>query len=116
MKMKLATRTLVATLLLIGSASAMAAPGLTQQQCNAYPFKQLKGDVTHKQLIRELGELEAAGYNPGGDDDDYPSNLQQAEQKLQAEYRADCLPAANLTTSQNSGTLAPSQASATPAG
>ncbi|MFL9907311.1 DUF4148 domain-containing protein [Paraburkholderia sp. RL17-337-BIB-A] len=114
--MKLATRTLVATLLLIGSASAMAAPGLTQQQCNAYPFKQLKGEVTHKQLMRELGELEALGYDPDHDDDEYPSDLQQAEKKLQIEYRADCLPAANLTTSQNSGTLAPSQAPATPAG
>lgn len=48
MNMKLATRTLVTTLLLIGSASAMAAPGLTQQQCNDYPFKQLKTEVTHK--------------------------------------------------------------------
>ncbi|MEA3084523.1 MAG: hypothetical protein QOC89_2220 [Paraburkholderia sp.] len=114
--MKLATRSLVATLLLIGSASAMAAPGLTPQQCNSYPFKPLKGEVTHKQLMQELSELEAVGYNPGGDDDEYPSDLQAAQQKVQAEYRADCLPAANMTTSQSSATVVPSQASATPAG
>ena len=41
----------------------MAAPHLTPQQCNDYPFTQLKGEVTHKQLMRELGELEAVGYS-----------------------------------------------------
>lgn len=92
--MKLATKTLLTSLLLIGSASAMAAPGLTQQQCNDYPFKQLKTEVTHKQLMNELGELEAVGYSPSNDDDNYPNDLETAEQKLQAEYRADCMPAA----------------------
>ncbi len=90
--MKLAMKTLFTTLLLIGSASAMAAPALTPQQCNDYPFKQLKGEVTHKQLMRELGELEAAGYNPE-DVNTYPADLEQAQHKLQAEYRADCMPA-----------------------
>ena len=98
MNMKLATRTLVTTLLLIGSASTMAAPGLTQQQCNDYPFKQLKTEVTHKQLMNELSELEAVGYSPSDDDDEYPSDLDEAEQKLQAEYRADCMPVAHAST------------------
>lgn len=90
--MKLATKTLLTTLLLIGSASAMAAPGLTSQQCNDYPFTHLKGEVTHKQLMRELGELESVGYSPGDSDaSNYPDNLEQAKQKLQAEYRADCM-------------------------
>ena len=116
--MKLATRTLVTTLLLIGSASAMASPGLTQQQCNDYPFRQLKSEVTHKQLINELGELEAVGYNPSDDDDEYPSNLQEAEKKLQAEYRADCMPAAHAsaTTTQTPAGAAPTQAANQPAG
>jgi hypothetical protein len=91
--MKLATKTLITTLLLIGSASAMAAPGLTQQQCNDYPFKPLKTEVTHAQLMRELGELEAVGYEPGEDNETYPTDLEAAQAKLQAEYRADCLPA-----------------------
>ncbi|MFM0070682.1 DUF4148 domain-containing protein [Paraburkholderia sediminicola] len=116
--MKLATKTLVTTLLLIGSASAMASPALTQQQCNDYPFRQLKGEVTHKQLMNELGELEAVGYSPSNDDDEYPSDLQQAERKLQAEYRADCMPAAHASTTatQTPAGVAPAQAVNQPAG
>ena len=98
--MKLATKTLLTTLLLIGSASAMAAPGLTQQQCNDYPFAQTKGEVTHRQLMRELKELEAVGYSPGmGDDANYPDDMEKAEAKLQAEYRADCLPVSHVSAS-----------------
>lgn len=110
--MKLATKTLLASLLLIGSASAMAAPGLTQKQCNDYPFTKTKGEVTHKQLMRELGELESVGYQPSdGDDSDYPNDLDKAEQKLQAEYRADCLPA----QAHVSASAAPAPVGATPA-
>ena len=114
--MKLATKTLLASLLLIGSASAMAAPGLSQQQCNDYPFTPLKSEVTHKQLMNELGELEAVGYSPSNDDDDYPSDLEAAQQKLQAEYRADCLPAAPhvsaSATQTPAGTATPAAAQA----
>ncbi|MFM0058758.1 DUF4148 domain-containing protein [Paraburkholderia phytofirmans] len=117
--MKLATKTLLSALLLIGSASAMAAPHLTPQQCNDYPFKPLKAEVTHKQLMRELGELEAVGYQPGGDDDNYPSDLNHAEKALQAEYRADCLPAAphvSASNAQTSGGATSVQAANQPAG
>ncbi|MGQ7938777.1 DUF4148 domain-containing protein [Paraburkholderia sp. D1E] len=115
--MKLATRTLVTTLLLIGSASAMASPGLTPQQCNDYPFKQLKSEVTHKQLMQELGELEAVGYDPD-DANTYPDDLSQAEQSLQAEYRVDCMPAAHAsaTTTQTPAGAASTQAANQPAG
>ncbi|APA89313.2 DUF4148 domain-containing protein [Paraburkholderia sprentiae WSM5005] len=118
MKMRLTTKTFVTALLLIGSASAMASPGLTQQQCEDYPFEQLKGEVTHQQLMRELNELEAAGYNPD-DANAYPDDLEQAQQKLQAEYRADCVPtAAHLSPSapQTSAGVAPAQAAHQPAG
>ena len=118
--MKLATKTLVTTLLLIGSASAMAAPGLTSQQCNDYPFRQVKGEVTHKQLMRELGELEAVGYSPGdGDESNYPDDLERAEQKLQAEYRADCMPAAphvSASAAQTPAGAAAAQVMSQPAG
>ena len=111
--MKLASKTLLTTLLLIGSASAMAAPGLTQKQCNDYPFRQTKGEVTHKQLMRELGELESVGYQPSnGDDSSYPSDLDKAEVKLQAEYRADCLPAqahVSASAAQTPAGAAPAQ-------
>jgi hypothetical protein len=99
--MKLSTRTALMTLLLAASASAMAAPGLTPKQCNSYPFVHTQGDVTHKQLMRELGELEAVGYNPANDTDNYPNDIEAAEAKLQAEYRADCHPAAMTDSTGN---------------
>ena len=105
--MKLSTRTVLMALLLAGSASAMAAPGLTPKQCNSYPFTKLKGEVTHKQLMRELGELEAMGYNPATDENVYPADLEAAEAKLQAEYRADCMPPASATDAHPDNTAAP---------
>lgn len=100
------TRTVLMALLLAASASAMAAPHLTPQECNAYPFKPLKGEVTHRQLMRELGELEAVGYNPADDDAVYPADLEAAEKKLQAEYRTDCAPAVPMTNAQSAGNVA----------
>lgn len=94
--MKLATKTVLMAMMLAGSASAMAGPMLTQRQCNDYPFKPLKAEVTHKQLMRELGELEAEGYQPSSDDNLYPADLQAAQKKLNADYRADCLPASPM--------------------
>ncbi|MBN3786866.1 DUF4148 domain-containing protein [Burkholderia sp. Ac-20353] len=41
-----------------------AAPTLTLQQCSDYPFVRTQGPVTHRQLINELRELEAVGYDP----------------------------------------------------
>ncbi|WP_144154317.1 DUF4148 domain-containing protein [Paraburkholderia sp. BCC1885] len=104
--MKFATRSALMALLLAGSASAMAAPGLTAQQCNAYPFTHVKGEITHRQLMRELGELEAVGYDPTGNDNNYPNDIETAEKKLQAEYRADCKPAASMTNAQGTGSAA----------
>ncbi len=97
--MKYATRTAWMTLLLVASASAMAAPHLTPQQCHDYPFVPAKGEVTHAQLMQELGELEAQGYNPGDDETIYPADIEAAEKKLHAQYREDCLPAANANAS-----------------
>jgi hypothetical protein len=79
------------------SASAMAAP-LTRQECNSYPFKPASGEVTHAQLIRELGELESVGYDPTAEDFDYPTKLQRAQQALQAKYQKDCAPDAVSTS------------------
>jgi hypothetical protein len=116
-EMKLVSKTAVLAALLIGgSGSAMAAQGLSPQECSDYPFKPLKGEVTHAQLMRELGELEAVGYDPTADDVEYPDHLEQAQQRLQAEYRADCAPAASMTNTQSPGSAAPSQAPGNPAG
>ena len=95
--MKFVSRVIISAVMLIGSASALATQKLTAQECNDYPFRQPTGEVTHAQLIQELSELESVGYNPTDDDLNYPTNLQQAEQRLQAKYRADCAPAAHLS-------------------
>ncbi|MDE1179272.1 DUF4148 domain-containing protein [Paraburkholderia sp.] len=101
--MTLATKTLALAALLISSASAMAAPHLTQQQCSDYPFTHTKNEVSHAQLQRELGELESRGYSPGDDASQYPYDLERAEAKLQVDFRHDCLPAAHAT--QTSATI-----------
>ncbi|CAN0626128.1 DUF4148 domain-containing protein [Burkholderia multivorans] len=77
--------------LLTTGADAFTAPALTLQQCNDYPFVRLQGPVTHRQLINELEELEAHGYDPAtGDDPAYPGNLETAQRRLWDEYAADC--------------------------
>jgi hypothetical protein len=84
---------LIVASLALTSASAFAAPSLTQAECHDYPFTPLKHTVTHKQLMQELSELEAVGYQPTADDVEYPDNLQTAEAKLHQEFRHDCMPA-----------------------
>ncbi len=70
--------------------SAQAAATLTAAECHDYPFVRPTGEVTHAQLMRELSELEAVGYNPGGDEVNYPDDLQEAEQTVHQEYLRDC--------------------------
>jgi hypothetical protein len=91
--MNIFTKLLATVVLLSVSAAGWAASGLTPQQCNDYPFKRIKTEVTHKQLMTELAELEAVGYQPNNNDVDYPSDIMKAEKKLRAEYRQDCLDA-----------------------
>ena len=99
--MKFVSRVIISAVMLIGSASALATQKLTAQECNDYPFESVTGQVTKAQLERELSELESVGYESGPAADDlYPRtrpDLQQAEQRLQAKYRADCAPAAHLS-------------------
>ena len=47
-------------------------------------FAQSSVPVTHAQLISELAQLEKAGYNPAGEDVNYPADLQAAEAKVAA--------------------------------
>jgi len=99
--MKFKLKFIISTALLLASASALATPGLTPAECNDYPFKPLSHEVTHAQLMRELSELESVGYNPGANDNEYPSDIQLAEQKLQAEYTRDCVATPAKETAQN---------------
>ena len=89
--MNIFAKSLATVVLLTVSAAGWAASGLTPQQCNAYPFKRINTEVTHKQLMTELAELEAVGYQPNSDNVDYPSDIMRAEKKLRAEYRHDCV-------------------------
>lgn len=74
------------------SMSALAAPGLTPQECGSYPFVQPAHGVTHAQLMREVRELADIGYDVHVVGNDYPADLEAAEQRLATEYRRDCLP------------------------
>ncbi|WP_321964840.1 DUF4148 domain-containing protein [Paraburkholderia sp. J7] len=74
------------------SASALAAPHLTQRECHGYPFVKPAHEVTHADLMRELRELEAVGYQPHAEDDNYPADIEAAEQRLADVYRSDCRP------------------------
>ena len=51
--MKRITRCIATITFLTAGVSAFAAPTLTLQQCNDYPFVRLQGPVTHRQLINE---------------------------------------------------------------
>lgn len=54
--------------------SALAAP--------AFAFAQSNGPVTRAQVRAELVQLEKAGYSPGGEDVNYPQDIQAAEQRV----------------------------------
>ncbi len=86
----------IACALLAGASAAQGAPHLTPQECHAYPFNKVSQSVTHHDLMQELGELEAVGYEPNASEYTYPSPVTVAEQKLHAEYRRDCLPVAHV--------------------
>jgi hypothetical protein len=44
--------------------------------------------VSRAQVIQQLEQLEAAGYNPGVADDSYPANLEQAKAVLEQQKNA----------------------------
>jgi hypothetical protein len=83
----------MALVVLTSSFAASAATHLSHQQCLSYPFKKTAGGVTHADLMKELGELEARGYQPGSDNGVFPADLNSAEQKLAVDYRHDCVAA-----------------------
>ena len=57
--------------------SALAAP--------AFAFAQSNAPVTRAQVKAELVQLEKAGYSPGGENVNYPQDIQAAEQKVWAQ-------------------------------
>ena len=55
--------------------SALASPALTFAQATS-------GQLTRAQVRADLICVEQAGYRPGGDDNDYPVDIQAAEAKI----------------------------------
>jgi hypothetical protein len=88
--MKIALKYVLPVGLMMASACAMASDRLTPHQCNSYPFKPTNGAVTHRDLMRELTELEAVGYRPGVDN--YSLDITDARARLMAKYATDCKP------------------------
>jgi Domain of unknown function (DUF4148) len=46
---------------------------------------QVVGQRTRAQVTQELTEMEQAGYDPGGNQLDYPANLEAARERLESE-------------------------------
>ncbi|MFL9991157.1 DUF4148 domain-containing protein [Paraburkholderia sediminicola] len=73
----------------------MAAAGAILMSTSAGVFAQTLPDpathrVTRAEVMHELEELEAAGYNPSqGDDGSYPADLQAAQEKVAAKHQAE---------------------------
>lgn len=62
------------------AAAVVAVPALS--------FAQSNEPVTRAQVRAELAALQRAGYNPSGDQTQYPQNIQQAEARLSAQQGA----------------------------
>ncbi|AOJ70966.1 MULTISPECIES: DUF4148 domain-containing protein [Burkholderia] len=98
--MKFPVCTLACTFALTLGAAAHAAPKLTPAQCSDYPFAHTNGPVTRAQLMNELSELESVGYNPSaGDENGYPDDIDDAQQKLMQKYQTDCVGAGGSISS-----------------
>jgi Domain of unknown function (DUF4148) len=89
--MKATLKLLILSPLLIASTVTFAQATLTAQQCNDYPFVHTQVPATHKQVMNELYELEAAGYDASAPNAPYPEDLDHAEKRLSAEYNRDCM-------------------------
>jgi hypothetical protein len=59
--------------------------------------------ITRAQVIKELEQLEAAGYNPGVADDSYPANLEQAQAVLLQQRNAAASYGPDMQGSTQSG-------------
>jgi hypothetical protein len=94
--MKTPSRSALFIGLMIASACATASTRLTPHQCNAYPFKPAHGEVTHRDLMRELNELESVGYRPAVDN--YSLDVTDARARLMAKYARDCQPDRHAAT------------------
>ncbi|WP_321871566.1 DUF4148 domain-containing protein [Paraburkholderia tropica] len=89
--MKIALYAAAALACSVAFSSAQAATHLTPQQCTSYPFVKTAKAPTHAQLDAELKLLESVGYHPNVSDNQYPHQLNLAEARLRAKFRAECM-------------------------
>ncbi|WP_321815428.1 MULTISPECIES: hypothetical protein [unclassified Paraburkholderia] len=73
------------------SVSAFAAPHLSPRACHSYPFVKPAHEVTHGELMQEIKDLSLVGYEEHAVDNEYPSDLEAAQERLGKLYRHDCL-------------------------
>jgi hypothetical protein len=73
--------------LTIAGVMSMAGPVSVHAQTMSAPEPH---QLTRAEVMHELEELEAAGYNPSlGDDGSYPADIQAAQEKVAARHRAE---------------------------
>ena len=73
--------------LVVAGAVLMATSASVYAQTSPQPAAH---QVTRAEVLHELEELEAVGYNPSqGDDGDYPADIQAAEAKVAAKHQAE---------------------------
>ena len=73
--------------LVVAGAVLMATSACVYAQTPSEPAAH---QVTRAEVLHELEELEAAGYNPSqGDDPTYPADIQAAEAKVAAKHQAE---------------------------
>lgn len=87
--------------LMTASSLTVASGHLTPQECNSYPLKPAQGVLSRADLARELAELGSVGYRPGLDN--YSLDINDARDRLKAEYARDCLPAQSTAGTPSSG-------------
>ncbi|MEX3634487.1 DUF4148 domain-containing protein [Paraburkholderia sp. BR14320] len=86
--------------LMIAGAMLMASSASAEAQTVSEPQPH---QLTRAEVMHELEELEAAGYNPSmGDDGSYPADIQAAEAKVAAMHRAE---SAAAMSSRQSGQM-----------
>jgi hypothetical protein len=86
--------------------AALAAPALSFAQQSDAP-------LTRAQVRSELVQLEKAGYNPNISDPSYPSNIQAAEARANAQTLAQAQPQASDYGSVANGSSQAGRANAT---
>ena len=86
----------------VAISSALALPALALAQ-------ETNGPVTRDQVRNDLRQVEAAGYNPAGEDAQYPNDIQAAQARAQGMSGQTGIGGAQNGTSQSGRPMEPTQ-------